>query len=311
MKTKLLLMSALISFTTLVVGQITINSRVNTALDDHEERTSGTVSQTGTLGNMYPGSTALELGNDLPTADPIMVGLRFTNITIPKFASIINAYIQFTVKDSLKLTDPCSLKIYAENSVNPATFSDNAMSLSSRVLAAGFITWNVSGNSWKTIGSAGSEQQTVNLKTLVQPLVFNTAWVSGNPMAFFIKGVGTREVQSFEGDPTKAPELVVTYSVAGSNTVTTAIAELAKKSYVSVYPNPFKNSFSAAIEITNTSDVSISVIDMTGKIVEEKVVTNVVSGKFYYTSRNHLNPGVYFVKVLANNTQEVIKIVAE
>ena len=311
MKTKLLFIGFLIGGSALITAQTTLNIKVNAALNDHEERTSGPVSQTGTLGDMYAGSTGLELGNDQPTADPVMVGLRFTNVTIPKFASIVSGYIQFTVKGTTKNTNPCNLTVYAENNVNPAIFSDNAFNLSGRTLAAGSIAWNVSGTSWATVGSAGTEQRTSDLKSLLQPLVFNPSWVSGNPMVFFIKGVGTREVESFEGDAAKAPELVVTYSVAGSGTLTTNISEFSKKSSVSVYPNPFKNTFTTSIEITNPSDVNISVIDMTGKIVEEKIVKNVSSGNFNYTSNTHLNPGMYFVKVQANNAQEVIKIISE
>jgi hypothetical protein len=283
----------------------------NAALDDHEERTSGTVTQSGTLGDMYPASTALELGNDQPTADPVLVGLRFKNVTIPKYADIISAYIQFTVKGTSKNTDPCNLTVQAQNSANPATFSDNAFDLSARTLAAGSIAWSVSGSTWGTVGSATADQRTSDLKSLVQPLVYNSAWVAGNAMVFFIKGVGTREVESFEGDAAKAAELVVTFSTAGTPTLATGIIELTKSTSISVYPNPFKNSFTTSVELNNFSNVAISVYDISGKLVEEKIVADAPKGVFQYTSTAQLNKGLYFVKVKTNDTQKVIKLISE
>src|SRR5688572_32840181 len=105
MKTKHLLFNFLLGSTIIVNAQITVNSRIAAALDDHEQRTSGALTQNGTLGDMYPGSTSLELGSFNSTSDPILVGLRFTNVTVPKFATIQSAYIQFTVKDAAKNTD--------------------------------------------------------------------------------------------------------------------------------------------------------------------------------------------------------------
>ena len=292
-----------------IYGQTTLSVRVNSGLDDHEERISGSVSQTGTLGNMDAASDDLELGNELPTADPQLVGLRFTNITIPKFATIVSAYIQFAVDGTSKNLDPSSLSVRAEDNANPSTFSNNPFSLSTRTLAAGSISWNVSGTTWTTIASAGVDQRTPELKSLLQPLVFKSTWVSGNAMAFFIKGSGTHEVESFEGDPLLAPELVVTYSVAGSGT--TSVTEWDRISSVSVYPNPFKNEFNLNVEVHTPSDLSISVYDLMGKLMEEKNVAQIGIGTFSYTSNSDLTPGMYFVKVKVNNKEEVVKLISE
>jgi len=49
------------------------------------------------------------------------------------------------------------------------------------------------------------------LKNIVQSLVNGAGWASGNAMAFYINGTGTREVESFDGDGPKAPLLVIEY----------------------------------------------------------------------------------------------------
>lgn len=308
-KLKTLLFLFLIGSTSFIYGQTTLNVRVNNGLDDHEERISGSVSQTGTLGNMDAASDDLELGNEQPTADPQLVGIRFTNITIPKFATIVSAYIQFAVDGTGKNTDPSSLSVRAEDNANPAAFSNNPFSLSTRTLAAGSISWNVSWSTWSTVASAGVDQRTPELKSLLQPLVFKSTWVSGNAMTFFIKGSGTHEVESFEGDPLLAPELVVTYSVAGSGT--TSISEWDRASTVTVYPNPFKNEFNLNVEVYTPSDLSISVYDLMGKLLEEKNVPQAGTGTFSYTSSADLIPGMYFVKIKANGREEVVKIISE
>lgn len=304
--TKQIVLSLLIGSASLMLGQTTINVRVNSSLDDHEERISGAVPQSGTVGDMDSGSSDLELGNESAAADPQLVGVRFASVAIPAQATIVSAYIQFAVDATAKNTDPCVLKIYSENSANPTTFSDDPFSLSSRSLTSGFVTWTVSGSTWSVVASAGADQRTADIKSLIQPLVFKSGWASGNAMAFFIKGTGTREVESFDGDPLSAPELVVTYSVAA-----TGIEELKNSSSVTVYPNPFKNSFKVAIELYSPSDVKISVYDLTGKLIEEKSVENVAIGTFDYISVSQLNPGMYFVKIKTNNKQEIIKLISE
>src|SRR6218665_245930 len=288
----------------LAFGQTTLSVSVNSSLDDHEEWIVG-ANQSNPVGDMDAGSSDLELGEESANADPQLVGMRFTNITIPANASIINAYIQFAVDATAKNTDPCVLTVHAEDNANPATFSDNAFSLSSRSLMASNVTWNVSGSSWATVGSAGPEQRTSDIKTLVQALVNKAGWASGNAMAFYIKGTGTREVESYDGDAPKAPMLVVQYNTA------TGISELHEKLQVSAYPNPFKNSFNLSVELHTASALNVSVYDLTGKIVEEKTVENAGIGTFRYTSGKQLTPGMYFVKVQAGSKQQTIKIISE
>jgi len=313
MKKNVLLMSCLISTATLMLGQTTLNIKVAAALDDHMERIAGVNPQSGgNVGDMMVGSTVLELGNETSTTNPRLIGLRFTGVTIPKFATVMSAYIQFTVKGTTKNADPCVMTINAETAVNPVAYTDNAMSISARAKSVGAITWSVSGATWLTVNSAGTDQRTSELKTLVQPLVFAPGWVSGNAMAFQLKGTGSREVYSYEGDPLKSAELVVTYSLAGgTQTTTTGMQEQTKQNAISLYPNPFKNSFEVNVKMETASDIQISVYDLTGKLVEDKLVKQAAAGVFHYNSVSDLTPGMYFVKVKTNDKEEVIKVISE
>jgi len=218
MKFKNLLITVMFSMTFLITqnlfGQKTLNVRISSADDDQEEWLPAKSGQTQskTIGSLDPGSSDLEFGTEASGNDPQIVGLRFTNINIPKGSIILSAYIQFTVDAIGKNSDPCKVFIKGEASDSSLIF-DPAVSfnISSRSKTNDSIVWNVSGSSWATVGAASAEQRTPNLKLLIEQIMNRGGWKSGNPLAFFMYGTGTREVESFDGDAPKAAMLVVNY----------------------------------------------------------------------------------------------------
>ena len=192
----------------------TLTSRINAADDDQEEWLPAKSGQTQskTVGSLDPGSSDLEFGAESSGNDPQMVGMRFSNINIPKGSLITNAYIQFTVDAIGKNNSPCNIIIKGEASDSAIMYNPaSAYNITSRSKTTDSVTWAVSGNSWSTVGAATAEQRTSNLKTLVQSLITRNGWKSGNPLAFNMYGTGTREVESYDGDAPKAPLLVIEY----------------------------------------------------------------------------------------------------
>lgn len=183
-----------------------------TAADDDQEEWLAAPNQTKTVGDLDAGSSDLEFGFESGTTDPQMVGMRFPNINIPKGSIITNAYIQFTVDATSKNADPCAVIIKAEANDNPATFNPaTKFDLTSRPKSNDSVTWTVTGSSWATVGSNGPDQRTPNLKNLVQTIVNRTNWANNYSMAFYMYGIGTREVESADGNNPGAPTLVVEY----------------------------------------------------------------------------------------------------
>lgn len=176
-----------------------------------EEWIAGPPNQTKQVGAIDWNSADLEFGWESTNVDPQLVGLRFTNITIPKGAIITKAYIQFTVDATSKNSDPCNVSIRVEPNDNPIVFDSNAFHLTNRTKSTDSVFWAVGCTGWNVVGSAGVDQRTPNLASLVQQLVNRNGWNSGNAMAFFLNGTGTREVESFDGDAPKAPQLVIEY----------------------------------------------------------------------------------------------------
>lgn len=91
------------------------------------------------------GSSDLELGMETKdNIDPMLIGLRFTNIAIPKGSLISKAYLQFTVDNTNKNTDPCNLFIYAESTSNSISFDGSqpfnlSKEISSMILLSGIF----------------------------------------------------------------------------------------------------------------------------------------------------------------------------
>ena len=195
-------------------AQQTLNVRINANNDDLEEYLPS-INQTKTVGTMDSGSSDLELGNEAAAnKDPQLVGLRFTNITIPKGAIITKAYLKFTVDATGKNTDPCNLFIYAQDADNPLTFDPSVnFNISSRAQLKDSIAWDIAAATWKTVGESGADQTSSDVSRLVQTLINRSGWTSGNAIAFFIKGSGLREADAFDDAPTTAALLVIEYGV--------------------------------------------------------------------------------------------------
>jgi len=171
----------------------TLERRIVASSDDAEQRGSG----------VELSSSDLELVDDGDTRQT--VGLRFTNITIPKGRTIQKAYIQFQADETQSETTNLTLQIQAIDSA--LTFQDSTNNISSRS-RTGSVAWS-SVPSWGTIGQAGADQRTPDIKSLIQAVVDRPGWSSGNALAIIITGTGHRTAEAFDGD--LAPLLHIEY----------------------------------------------------------------------------------------------------
>ena len=147
-----------------VFGQTVFKTRVNTSTDDAEEK------PIGTAGDLT--SSDLEFVMDKTSKQ--ILGLRFTNINIPKNALIYNAYVQFAVDEATNV-NPCKLYIKIQNDVNPSTFSEAVGTISNRTYIKDSVIWNPTA-AWTVDGEAGLEQRTPNISTLLKQIIQNQNW---------------------------------------------------------------------------------------------------------------------------------------
>ena len=184
---------------------VTVTALVANGLDDAEESAAGVI---------YNNSTDIELVYDTYNgAGNQTVGLRFTNLVIPQNALISNAYIQFTCDEVT--TGTCSLNIKAEAADNSAAFTTVNYNISGRPTTASSIAW--SPPAWNTADVATIDQRTPNIASLIQEIVNRPGYTSSSAISILITGNGTRTAEAYEGVPTAAAKLFVTYSYAITN----------------------------------------------------------------------------------------------
>ncbi|WP_429810075.1 RTX toxin [Ensifer sp. B1-9] len=178
-------------------------TRIATAADDIEEKSSGTISAN---------INDLDMGYDGTTRQT--VGLRFTGIDVPRGAVITNAYIQFT-SDEVG-AGAASFLIRGEDADDSAAFTAIKFDVSSRPTTDASVAWTPA--SWTVRGEAGIAERTPDLKAIVQEIIDRGGWAALNDMAFTLIGTGTRVAKSYEGSAAGAALLHIEYTVpvAGS-----------------------------------------------------------------------------------------------
>ena len=172
---------------------------ISASSDDAEERVSNSSVQFT--------STDLELVDDGTREQ--LVGLRFTDITIPNQSTIENAYIQFQADETN--TGAISLTIEGEAIDDASTFASVAGNISLRSVTSAFVLW--SPPDWTAIGEAGPDQRTPDVSSVIQEIVNRPGWSSGNSLSILIRGDGERTAESFDG--VQAPLLQIEFISSG------------------------------------------------------------------------------------------------
>jgi hypothetical protein len=84
---------------------------------------------------------------------------------------------------------------------------------------------------WTTIGTAGSDQRTPDLSPVIQQIVDQGDWSSGNALVLVVSGTGERVAESYDGDAGGAPLLHIEYG-AGMPSVSAPTFNPAPGTYI-------------------------------------------------------------------------------
>jgi hypothetical protein len=179
--------------------------RIAAGPDDVEE------SATGSLAN---NSTDLELVFD---GSNQLVGLRFTNVTIPQGATIASAYVQFQADEAQ--SEVTNLVIQGEAANNAAAFASAAL-VSTRARTTASSAW--SPVPWNTVNEAGPAQRTGELNAVIQEIVNRSGWASGNSLVLIFTGIGHRTARAFESAPASAALLHIELAAAATSSIPAA-----------------------------------------------------------------------------------------
>ena len=175
---------------------VDIESQISSSYDDVEELNNGQI---------YTNSSDLELIQD--RTDTQVVGLHFNNINIEKGMQIASAYIQFQVDEASD--EETTVVIYGEKVANSLSFNTSIHNVSARVKTDSSKSWSPA--IWNNVGSRGEEQQTPNLKAIIQEIINQENWINGNSLSLIIEGTGRRVAESYDGSVSGAPKLHITY----------------------------------------------------------------------------------------------------
>lgn len=147
-----------------------------------------------------------------------LIGLRFPALNIPAGAKILAADIVFTSNWASSNNTKLSIYGLSETDANVDAFAATASNLSNRATTTASVAWDISGATW---GSNGTVNVSPDLSGVVQQMVDNAAWESGNALGFLLKRNPIWEElsstyqgsQAFYGYPSsKQPTLRIAYS---------------------------------------------------------------------------------------------------
>jgi hypothetical protein len=162
------------------------------------------VNQDGTSNLTTSGTIWLGTGQSTSAS---YTGLRFTGITIPRNAVITSAYLEVYSTQNQWIS--IGFQVYGDNTGNSAAFTTSTKP-SQRPLTAQNVTYSAN-----TQWVANQWYQITSLEPVIQALVNRSDWQSGNALTLILKGTsgqyGRKIVQSYDGSPSFASRLVITY----------------------------------------------------------------------------------------------------
>lgn len=148
-------------------------------------------------------------------------GFRFSDIDVPKNATIISANIEFTSIVATTASTDVTITGELPSDGDADEFAYEIDNITDRLSGdtAG-VTWSLP----TTLSAEDTFTTPTDFKNVVQAVVNNANWVSGNAMSFLFSPAttGTHAVYARDGDANKAAKLTVTYQSSGAVVTKTA-----------------------------------------------------------------------------------------
>jgi hypothetical protein len=177
-------------------GQRTLTLQINNGSNDVNE----------VNGVLAASSAPMWIGNGGSTSSSF-AGLRFTNVTIPRGATIQSAYLQVYSTQSQWMN--IGVQIAAEAADNSGAFSSSSRPSQRRLTSVVNYNANVqwAANTWYSLS---------DMTNVIRQITTRSGWTSGNSLSIILKGTspgswGRHFVQSLEGNGAYAVRLVIRY----------------------------------------------------------------------------------------------------
>ncbi|MHC4327729.1 MAG: discoidin domain-containing protein, partial [Planctomycetota bacterium] len=148
-----------------VFGDTVWEGRIEDDIDDVEEQGSGSISIDS---------------SDLELPDGQVIGMRFLKVRVPQGATISKAYLEFTV-DELEGPQATNMIIDGELSPNARAFEDVTNNVSNRAGTTAKVVWQP--EDWPIVGET---HQSSDISAIIEEIVGQDGWVSGNSLVIII-----------------------------------------------------------------------------------------------------------------------------
>lgn len=153
--------------------------------------------QNNTNGNMNLTSSDLELVNEGTVYQTI--GLYFAGVNLSQGATITRAHIQFQADEVS--TGSITITVKGEDIDNSTAFTSTAYNVTSRTTTTASASWSPA--DWNTVGEAGTNQKTSDLRSIVQEIVDRAGWDNDNGMTFIFTAASSATIRrTAEVNPT-------------------------------------------------------------------------------------------------------------
>ncbi len=226
------------------------------------------------------------------------VGVLFRDVQIPQGTTIDSAYIQFVAKQAD--ADEISIQIWGVDSVNVDSILPIDYGISANEPTTATVDWSPA--PWIVEFDAKPAQQTPYLNTIIDEIVGNEGWESGNNMMFVLTGAvdeaKIRNAYSYDMDEF-GPTLHVWFQDAtGTNIHNSADFR------GSVYPNPTEGNL--YIENPSSDRFSYDIFNINGKLISSE---QHIAGSGTDVNLSNLSKGVYFIKVITTEQTKTHRVI--
>ena len=136
------------------------------------------------------------------------LGGRFQNVTVPQGATINSATLTVNVPSTINDT-PAGVTWYGELATNAAAFTTTASDITNRALTTATTVWSGT--------DIGTGDHDLTVTSIVQEIVNQGGWASGNAMALLLYGVASCSIQitSYDTSTTLCARLAIDYTEGG------------------------------------------------------------------------------------------------
>lgn len=258
-------------------------SQATASTDDADE---------GGPGNISLASGALHLG--VISGTPKTTGTRFTGVAIPRGATVIGARLQFSSYGTS--TEPAQFMVVGQASDHADPFAATTANLTSRPKTAAAVNWTVP--AWGARYIAGPNERSPDLAAIVQEIVDRPGWSSGNAIALFTAGTGSRSAVSADYPGGAGAVLHVDFVPPGS--VGVAEAPGRERLHAVVSPSPAAGSSTLRFTLPRPGPALAELFDVRGRRVRVLVDSaRLEAGAHEARIGGAIQPGVYFYRVRA------------